>query len=110
MGACCNDTCCTWARSTIRRRGLLESVVRLMNVELPVPDYTTVSRCQAGIEFERGVTLTNAPRHVVIDTTGLKVFGAGEWYVRKHGMGRRRTWRMLHPGVDETTMEIVSST
>jgi hypothetical protein len=47
---------------------------------------------------------------VVIDTTGLKVFGAGEWYARKHGMGRdrRRIWRKLHLGVDETTKEIVA--
>ena len=47
---------------------------------------------------------------MVIDTTGLKVFGAGEWYVRKHGMGRgrRRTWRKLHLGVDEETKEIVA--
>jgi hypothetical protein len=47
---------------------------------------------------------------VVIDTTGLKVFGAGEWYVRKHGRGRgrRRTWRKLHLGVDEATKEIVA--
>ena len=47
---------------------------------------------------------------MVIDTTGLKVFGAGEWYVRKHGMGRgrRRSWRKLHLGVDEETKEIVA--
>ncbi len=47
---------------------------------------------------------------MVIDTTGLKVFGAGEWYVRKYGTGRgrRRTWRKLHLGVDEETKEIVA--
>jgi hypothetical protein len=46
----------------------------------------------------------------VIDTTGLKVFGAGEWYVRKHGAGRgkRRTWRKLHLCVDEATKDIVA--
>ncbi len=50
------------------------------------------------------------PRHLVIDSTGLKVFGAGEWQVRKHGMGggRRRTWRKLHLGVDEASKEIVA--
>ena len=48
-------------------------------------------------------------RHVVIDTTGLKVFGAEEWYVRKHGEGwdRRRIWRKPHFGVDESTKGIV---
>jgi hypothetical protein len=46
----------------------------------------------------------------VVDTTGLKVFGAGEWYTRKHGIrrGRRRTWRKLHLCVDETSKEIVA--
>ena len=52
---------------------------------------------------------TLPPRYVVIDTTGLKVFGTRKWYVRKHGMGRgfRRTWRKLHLGMDEITKEIV---
>ena len=91
-------------------QGFLESVVKLMGVDLPIPDYTTVSRRQAGLAFELGLSRTDTPRHVVIDTTGLKVFGAGEWYVRKHGMskGRRRTWRKLHLGVDEASKEIVA--
>jgi hypothetical protein len=91
-------------------QGFLESVVDLMGVELPVPDYTTVSRRQAGLELDLGAAPASTPRHVVIDTTGLKVFGTGEWYARKHGMGRgrRRTWRKLHLGVDETTKEIVA--
>ncbi len=90
-------------------QGFLDSVVRLMGVELPVPDYSTVSRRQSGLTV--GLTLSpgSQPRHVVFDTTGLKVFGAGEWYVRKYWMarGRRRIWRKLHLGVDETTKEIV---
>jgi hypothetical protein len=91
-------------------QGFLESVVRLMGVDLPVPNYTTVSRRQAGLELELNARSSAAPRHVVIDTTGLKVFGAGEWTLRKHGVGsgRRRTWRKLHLGVDETTKEIVA--
>ena len=92
-------------------QGFLESVVRLMGVELqlPVPDYSTVSRRQAELEVGLGLVRSTQPRHVVIDTTGLKVYGAGEWYVRKYGMGRgrRRIWRKLHLGVDETTKEIV---
>ncbi len=60
-------------------QGFLASVVRLMGVELPVPDYTTVSRRQAGLDVELALAASHTPRHVVIDTTGLKVFGAGEW-------------------------------
>ncbi len=81
-----------------------------MGVELPVPDYTKVSRRQARLDVELALAASPSARHVVIDTTGLKVFGAGEWCVRKHGMGRgrRRTWRKLHLGVDETTKAIVA--
>jgi len=91
-------------------QGFLESVVRLMEVDLPVPAYSTVSRRQAGLEMRLQVAPVKQPRHVVIDTTGLKVFGAGEWYVRKHGAGKgkRRTWRKLHLCVDETTKDIVA--
>lgn len=91
-------------------QGFLESVVRLMGVELPVPDYTTVSRRQGGLELKLGPAPAYEPRHVVIDASGLKVFGAGEWYVRKHrmGQGRRRSWRKLHLGVDEKTKDIVA--
>ncbi len=91
-------------------QGFLESVVQLMDLALPVPNYTTVSKRQSGLAVRLGTTPNGQPRHVVIDTTGLKVFGAGEWYVRKHGMrrGRRRIWRTLHLGVDEGTKEIVA--
>ena len=81
-----------------------------MNVELPVPDYPTVSRRQGALEPELRPAPARVPRHVVIDSTVLKVYGAGEWYLRKHGMqrGGPRIWRKLHLGVDETTKEIVA--
>jgi len=91
-------------------QGFLESLVQLMGVDLPVPDYTAVCKRQRDLRIQLGSTPAGQPRHVVIDTTGLKVFGAGEWYVRKHGMcrGRRRVWRKLHLGVDEKTKDIVA--
>ncbi len=91
-------------------QGFLESAVRLMGVDLPVPAYSTVCRRQAGLDLRLHPAPARQPRQVVIDTTGLKVFGAGEWYVRKHGMGkgRRRTWRKLHLCVDETSKDIVA--
>jgi len=81
-----------------------------MGADLPVPAYSTVSRRQAGLEMRLRAAPAKQPRHVVIDTTGLKVFGTGEWYVRKHGAGtgKRRTWRKLHLCVDETTKDIVA--
>jgi hypothetical protein len=52
---------------------------------------------------------TGEPLHVVVDITGIKVFGEGEWKVRSHGWAKRRTWRKLHIGVDEVSSEIVAA-
>jgi len=91
-------------------QGSLESVVRLMGVDLPVPAYSTVCRRQSGLNLRLNPNPRRRPRHVVIDSTGLKVFGAGEWTVRKHGMGRgqRRTQRKLHSCVDEASKNTVA--
>ena len=78
-----------------------------MKLDLPVPDYSTVSRRQGSLAIS--LPTRKRVRHVVIDATGLKVYGAGEWHVKKHRPGRRRAWRKLHLGVDETTKEIVAA-
>lgn len=51
---------------------------------------------------------TSRPRHIVIDATGLRVFGEGTWHIHKHGSGQRRVWRKLHLGVDEQTKKILA--
>jgi len=89
-------------------QGFLASVMELMKLTLPIPDYSTVSRRQETLQVRLPVESGGSPRHVVIDATGLKVYGAGEWHVWKHRVGRRRTWRKLHIGVDEATKEIVA--
>lgn len=68
-----------------------------------VPDYTTLSRRQKSIPVE----LTEGEK-IEIDSTGLKVYGEGEWKVRKRGVSKRRTWRKLHIGIDIQTQEIIS--
>jgi Transposase DDE domain len=89
-------------------QGFLSSVVELMKLTLPIPDYSTVSRRQRVLSVRLALTPRSDPRHVVIDATGLKVYGAGEWHVWKHRVSRRRTWRKLHLGIDEATKEIVA--
>jgi hypothetical protein len=89
-------------------QGFLSSVVELIKLTLPIPDYSTVSRRQGALQVRVSPTLRSSPRHVVIDATGLRVYGAGEWRVWKHRGSRRRTWRKLHLGVDEATREIVA--
>jgi len=79
-----------------------------MRLTLPIPDYSTVSRRQGELEVHVSPTLPSGARHVVIDATGLRVYGTGEWHVYKHRVSRRRTWRKLHLGIDESTKEIVA--
>jgi IS5 family transposase len=89
-------------------QGFLSSVVELMQLTLPIPDYSTVSRRQGVLAVRSALTPWRSPRHIVIDATGLKVYGAGEWRIYKHRVSRRRTWRKLHLGIDEKTKEIVA--
>jgi len=87
--------------------GLVASVFQLLKVRLPVPDHSTVSRRMAGLEVGLPVKASAQARHLVIDSTGLKVYGEGEWKVRTHGVSKRRTWRKLHLCIDAGTGEIV---
>jgi hypothetical protein len=89
-------------------QGFLSSVMELMQLTLPIPDYSTVSRRQGALQIPVSPPPQSGPRHVVIDATGLRVYGAGEWRVWKHRVSRRRTWRKLHLGIDERTKEIVA--
>src|SRR3982751_3007307 len=89
--------------------GLARSVVELLGVALPVPSYSTLSRRAATLSVALGVLPRSTPLHLVIDSSGFKVYGEGEWKVRQHGWSKRRTWRKLHLGVDEATGEIVAA-
>jgi len=89
-------------------QGLLRSIFQLMQVTLTVPGYSTLSRRQAGLTFKAPPRQAGDGVHVVIDSTGVKVFGEGEWKVRQHGISKRRTWKKLHLAVDEATGEILA--
>ena len=90
--------------------GLIGSVISLLGLTLRVPDHTTLSRRSATLVVPRPQPDTGAqPRHLLVDSTGLKLCGAGEWLVEKHGTRTRRTWRKLHLGVDAETGRIVAS-
>ena len=73
------------------------SVLRLLGLDLSVPDHTTVSRRSSGIAGPQPHTVPRGPVHLIIDSTGLKLFGQGEWNAEKHGRARR-SWRKLHVG------------
>lgn len=88
--------------------GFARSIFKLMSVELELPHFTTLSRRAHRLDIKLSVSEAKEPRHVVIDSTGVKVYGDGEWKARKHGVSKRRTWLKLHIGIDEKTGEILA--
>ncbi len=91
--------------------GFVESLFGLMGLEdLPVPDYTTLSKRQGDLDIDLPTSSKSSPMHLVIDSTGLKVYGEGEWKQRIHGKQKRRTWRKLHLGVNSDTGLITAAT
>jgi hypothetical protein len=88
--------------------GLIGSIMRMLNIYLPVPDHTTLSRRGSGLPVhDHGRNGTGEP-HLIVDSTGLKLRGAGEWLFEKHGTAKRRSWRKLHIGIDADNGEIVA--
>src|SRR3982750_1055074 len=85
--------------------GLIGSILRLLGLELAVPDHTTLSRRAATLEVPRPRP-TGEPVHLLVDSTGLRLSGPGEWLVEKHGTKARRSWKKLHLGVDADTGRI----
>lgn len=77
--------------------GLVRSLFKLLAIALPVPNYSTLSRRGGQIKVKLPKQqLKDEKVTIIIDSSGLKVFGAGEWNVRKHGYAKRRTWRKIH--------------
>ena len=90
-------------------QGFVESLLKLMNIHLKVPHYSTLSRRLETLSCDLGNTLAlNEPIHLAIDSTGLKVYGEGEWKVRQHGYSKRRTWRKIHIAIDPVSQEIMN--
>lgn len=88
--------------------GFLKSLVNMLDIPLQVPDYSTLCRRQQTLSVALPRSTSRQPRHLVVDSTGLKVYGEGEWKVRQHGVGKRRTWRKLHIAVDAQSQEVVA--
>ena len=90
--------------------GLIGSIIGLLGLALAVPDHSTLSRRAATLEVPRPRPRRGGePMHLLVDSTGLKLCGAGEWLVEKHGAKTRRSWRTLHIGMDADTGQIVAA-
>ena len=88
--------------------GLIGSIIRLLGLDLAVPDHSTLSRRAETLPVPRPRS-SSEPVHLLVDSTGLRLCGPGEWLVEKHGTRTRRSWRKLHLGVDADTGEIVAA-
>lgn len=86
--------------------GFVESLLRLAGLSWQVPDFCTLSRRQKTLVVNITYRGSGGPLHLLIDSTGIKVEGGGEWHARKHGGPKRRVWRKIHLGIDEETLEI----
>jgi len=90
--------------------GLIGSVLQLLDLDLPVPDHSTLSRRAETLKLPKPRSgLGSGPVHLLVDSTGLKLCGAGEWLIEKHGTKRRRGWRVLHLATDADTGRIIAS-
>ena len=86
--------------------GFVESLLRLVGLDWSVPNFSTLCRRQKTLAVNIPYRSSKGPLHLLIDSTGIKVEGEGEWHARKHGGPKRRVWRKIHLGIDEETLEI----
>ena len=86
--------------------GLVASLLKLAKLDWPVPDYTTLCRRQKSLAVDLGGRPSSGGLHLLVDSTGIKMMGEGEWKTRKHGASYRRQWRKVHLAIDAETLEI----
>ncbi|WP_457093262.1 IS5 family transposase [Microvirga sp. P5_D2] len=89
--------------------GLIGSILQLLGLDLAVPDHSTLSRRAETLEVPKPCPNSRGPVHLLVDSSGLRLCGPGEWLTEKHGTRRRRSWRKLHIGVDAETGQILAS-
>ncbi len=82
--------------------GFLDSLLRLMELDLKAPDHTTLSRRNKDVDVPAPTRVHDGPIHLIVDATGLKLSGAGEWHAHRYKSSKAcRVWRKLHVGVDD---------
>jgi hypothetical protein len=89
--------------------GFINSVFSLMNVPLSSQGYSCISKLAQTVDIKYRNPCCGPIAHLVVDATGLKVYGEGEWKMRKHGKEKRRTWRKLHLAIDAQTYEVIAA-
>lgn len=88
-------------------QGFIEGMIQLLNLDIEAPHYTLLCKRAGDLKIDLNALPTTGRLDVVIDSTGLKIYGEGEWHVRTHGKSKRRGWRKLHLAINRATHEIV---
>ncbi len=86
--------------------GMVASLLRMANLDWPVPDYSTLCRRQKTLAVQIPYRRSDGPLNLLVDSTGIKFLGDGEWQARKHGVQGRRQWRKVHLAMDTATSDI----
>jgi hypothetical protein len=89
--------------------GFIASLIELLQLPITAPNYTTLCRRQAAVNIPEYKNKSKEPIHLVVDASGIKIYGEGEWKMRLYGKEKRRTWRKLHIAVNEKNHDIVMS-
>ena len=86
--------------------GFVQSLLRLVGLDWATPDFSTLCRRQQTLNVSLPYRGSTGPLNLLIDSTGIKAEGEGEWNARKHAGSKRRVWRKIHIGIDEETLEV----
>jgi hypothetical protein len=97
---------CLFGLALRQATGMVESLLRLANLDWNVPDSSTISRRQKTLKVTIPARQSQGGLHLLVDSTGIKMLGEGEWKTKKHGAEYRRQWRKVHLGIDAETLEI----
>lgn len=96
----CLSLKCLFGLPLRQSMGLVEGLLNLSGLAWPVPDFSTISRRQKHLQVAIPYRGRNAALHLLVDSTGVKMLGEGEWKTKKHGADYRRQWRKAHLGID----------
>ena len=102
----CLSIKCLFSLPLRQAMGMTQSLLQLAGLNWPVPEYSTVSRRQKTLRVAIEVVPTTTGLHLLVDSTGIKMLGEGEWKTKKHGADYRRQWRKVHLDIDAVTLKI----
>ena len=97
---------CLFGQPLRQALGMVHSLLKLAGLNWPVPDFSTVCRRQKTLQVQISYQASNSPLHLLVDSTGIKFLGEGDWKRKKHGAEYRREWRKVHLDIDAQTLEI----